>query len=55
MKTREESTESHEVITAKMISNKINVQLLLENQGLSRSQGDLVHFANSGTATETKP
>lgn len=56
METRGQSIESDEAIAAKLIRNKINVQLLLGRQGLSRSQeGDLVHFAKSnGNVTETK-
>lgn len=56
MKTRGQTTESDEAIAAKLIRNKINVQLLLGGQDLSRSQeGDFVHFAKSrGNVIETK-
>lgn len=56
MKTRGQTTKSDEAIAAKLIRNKINMQLVLGSQGLSRSQeGDLVHFAKSSeNVTETK-
>lgn len=56
MKTRGQGTENDEGRAAKLIRNKVNAQLLLGSQGLSRSQeGGLVHFAKSGgNVTETK-
>lgn len=56
MKTRGQTTEDDEPGAAKLIRHKINVQLLLGSQDLSRSQeGNLVHFAKSSrNVTETK-
>lgn len=55
VKTRGQTTEGDEAEAVKLIRNRINVQLLLGSQDLSRSQeGDLVHFAESSiNVTET--
>ena len=54
LKTRGQTTESDDAIAAKLIRNKINVQLLLRGQDLSRSQEGDLHFAKSSHVTETK-